>query len=148
MSSHHHLIIAEARLALLVRTLIGPSTIAGTGLFAVDHIAKGTRIWEFTPNFDRVYNDISAFPASVIAYLTTYCYRNAGNYVFCADHAKFFNHADHPSCDDDENFTYAARDIEAGDELTSDYRKFGVTNDDMNFNVHGLLPPTSSVPAQ
>ena len=67
--------------------------------------------------------------------------------MLCVDHAKFFNHADDPSCDDDAHFTYAARDIEVGEELTSDYRRFGVTADDLAFNFHDVRLSTSVVDA-
>jgi uncharacterized protein len=133
--------------ALLVNAYVAPSSIAGMGVFAAERIPKGTRVWEFTPGFDLVYDDIARFHPLVVAHLTTYCYRIDGKYVFCADHAKFFNHADDPSCGDDDEYTFAARDIEAGEELTSDYRRFGVTDDDFAFNTHGVLDGTSTVAA-
>ena len=37
---------------LLVKTKIGPSKIAGIGLFADEFIAKGTPVWKFEPGFD------------------------------------------------------------------------------------------------
>lgn len=45
--------------------------------------------------------------------------------VLCGDNARFMNHSFEPNCDDDGGeFTTAARDIEAGEELTCDYRRF------------------------
>jgi SET domain-containing protein len=129
-------------MALLVKTRIGPSKIAGTGLFAAEFIPQGTKVWEFTPGFDLVFEDLNRFPPLVRAFLTTYCYRNGGRYVFCADHAKFFNHSDEPSCRDDAHNTYAARDIHPGEELTSDYRMFGVTQEDLEFNYRDFTQPS------
>ena len=121
-------------MALLVKTRLGPSEIAGIGLFADEFIPEGTKVWEFTPNFDTVFEDIGRFSPLLREFLTTYCYRARGRYVFCADHAKFFNHADEPSCRDDADSTYAARDVYPGEELTSDYRTFGATQGDLEFN--------------
>ena len=128
-------------MALLVKTGIDPSNIAGIGLFAEEFIPEGTQVWEFTPNFDTVFEDIGNFPPLLREFLTTYCYRTRGRYVFCADHAKFFNHADAPSCRDDADDTYAARDIYPGEELTSDYRTFGVTQGDLEFNYREFAAP-------
>ena len=123
-------------MSTLVKTRIGPSKIDGTGLFADEFIPEGTKVWEFTPNFDMVFDDIIWFTPLLREFLTTYCYMNQGKYIFCADHAKFFNHSDEPSCWDVGENTYAARDIHPGEELTSDYRTFGVTWEDFEFN-HG-----------
>jgi hypothetical protein len=129
-------------MALLVKTRIGPSKIAGIGLFADEFMPEGTKVWEFTPNFDTAFEDIDRFPPLLREFLTTYCYRHRGRYVFCADHAKFFNHADEPSCRDDADSTYAARDIHPGEELTSDYRSFGVTQEDLEFNYREFTAPS------
>ena len=37
---------------MTVKTIIKESDIHGIGLFADEFIPKGTKIWEFTPNFD------------------------------------------------------------------------------------------------
>ncbi len=48
--------------------------------------------------------------------------RSNGKFVLCGDDARFFNHSPTPSCSDpDDNTTVAARDIQKGEELTSDY---------------------------
>jgi SET domain-containing protein len=58
----------------------------------------------------------------------TYLDRRLGKFVLCGDDARFFNHAETPNChdypDDDGGTTVAARDIEPGEELTSDYASF------------------------
>jgi hypothetical protein len=61
-----------------------------------------------------------------------YCYLSPeGIYVFCGDNAKFMNHSTDPNCDDPEGrYTVANRDIEAGEELTSDYTTFDLESAD------------------
>ncbi len=123
-------------MTLLVKTTVGPSKIAGVGIFAAEFIPRDARIWELTPNVDLVFEDLSVFPRVFQDFLATYCYRNRGRYILCADHTRFFNHADEPSCRDDPvgEYMYAVRDIEPGEELTADYRLFGVTEEDLVFN--------------
>jgi SET domain-containing protein len=123
-------------MALLIKATLGPSKIAGIGLFATEFIPKDTKIWEFAPNLDLVLEDLSVFPRLLQDYLGTYCYMNRGRYILCADHTRFFNHAEEPSCRDDAEgeCMYAVRDIEPGEELTTDYRTIGVTEEDLAFN--------------
>lgn len=113
---------------LLVPTVLGPSTIHGTGVFAASPIPAGTCIWEFSPGVDwRISpEDLEAFPEPYRTQLRAWCYRDTDDhYVLCGDAAKFMNHADAPNCDDpDGRHTLANRDIAAGDELTCDYRTF------------------------
>ncbi len=119
---------------LLVKTKIRSSDIAGTGLFADQFIPKGTCIWKFKEGFDmrvnKDYPDTLEGPAKV--FFKTYAYQNPKtlNYVLCADNARFFNHSDMPNTDcvynpdDEDTMDVAARDIQAGEELTIDYTKF------------------------
>ncbi len=94
---------------LLVKTYLDRSAIHGIGLFAGERIRKGTVIWRRSPEIDLLLTAL-------------------GKFVLCGDDARFFNHADAPNCHDipDEGGgpTVAARDIEAGEELTSDYASF------------------------
>lgn len=112
----------------LVPTYLGPSPIAGTGVFAGAPIPAGTRIWEFTDGVDwRIPpDDLAAFPEPYQSQLRRWCFLTAdGRYVLCGDSAKFMNHADDPNCDDPDGATTVTnRDVAAGEELTSDYRTF------------------------
>ena len=116
---------------LLVKTRIAQSAIHGIGIFADEFIPKGTTIWEFTPGFD-VYvtaEEIQTLPAPAQAQMLKYCHREVdnGQYVLCADDARFFNHADEPNTVDlpgPEGPTIAVRDITIGEELTGDYWAF------------------------
>ena len=116
---------------LLVKTILGPSPIHGIGIFANEFIAKGTVIWEFTPGFDVYVNpdEVQRLSAAAQVQMLKYCHREreTGQYVLCADDARFFNHSDQPNTYDlpgREGPTVAARDIEVGEELTCDYFTF------------------------
>ena len=118
---------------LLVRTKLAQSMIDGIGLFAAEHISKGTIVWEFNPVIDmRIDGEkLSSLPAACKEQMRKYTYReiNSGLYVLCGDDARFFNHSNEPNCLDiqDEahgDITVAARDISEGEELTCNYALF------------------------
>ncbi|HEX8637422.1 MAG TPA: SET domain-containing protein [Pyrinomonadaceae bacterium] len=59
----------------------------------------------------------------------TYRDKHTNLYVLCGDDARFFNHSAAPNCLDicdggENDITTAARDINAGEELTCDYALF------------------------
>ncbi len=119
---------------LLVKTTLGPSSIHGIGLFAAEFIPKGTPIWKYQDGFDFKIDKASVEKLSAesrsetlkYAYLSTL----SNQYILCSDDARFFNHSDHPNCEEityptePEGVDIAARDIQAGEELTCDYRDF------------------------
>ncbi len=117
---------------LLVRTYLAPSRIHGIGLFAGQRIARGTVVWRLDPRIDveLAERDIEALAPPARDQVRKYTYLDLvrGTYVLCGDDARFFNHDDHPNCHDypdaDGGTTVAARDIEEGEELTSDYARF------------------------
>ena len=122
---------------LLVKTKVAPSTVHGLGLFADQVIAKGTRIWEFDPSVDSRFDDsrLSSLSEAEQEALLKHTYVNprTGLYVHCGDDARYMNHSDHPNTEDvgfdeglvnGEGLTIAARDIQPGEEILSDYRAF------------------------
>jgi len=122
---------------LLVRTTVRPSEVHGLGLFADEFIPKGTVVWKFDGRVDRRYDEseLTALPEEDQERLRTYCYLNprTGLYVYCGDNARYINHADQPNTADlgfeegifeGEGLTVAARDIQPGEEILSDYRSF------------------------
>ncbi|MDX2202850.1 MAG: SET domain-containing protein [Hyphomicrobiaceae bacterium] len=111
---------------ILFKTVIGPSSIAGTGLFAAEPIPKGAAWWRFTAGFDRIITqaELDALPAKAQDYLRTYAYLQNGVWVLCGDHGIFTNHSDHPNSVTRGNESVALRNIAAGEEITEDYREF------------------------
>ncbi len=117
---------------LLVKTYLDRSAIHGIGLFAGERIRKGTVIWRRSPEIDLLLtaDQIAKLHLVARAQIEKYTYLDGmlGKFVLCGDDARFFNHADAPNCHDIPDkgggTTVAARDIEAGEELTSDYASF------------------------
>lgn len=116
---------------LLVKTKIGPSKIHGIGLFAAQFIPKGAPVWRFQPGFDLnipAEDIIKLFPRA-LEQLLNYAYLNhkTNEYILCFDDGRFVNHSDTPNMtdsnpDDDLAPDIALRDIEEGEEMTSDYQ--------------------------
>jgi SET domain-containing protein len=118
---------------LLVRTTLGPSRIHGLGVFAAEPITKGTVVWTFSPGFDleRDPADVLAQPEFLRERLLHYGYidKRLHQYVLCCDDARFLNHAVPANLVSDRSadrhgVDRAARDIEAGEELTVNYDDF------------------------
>jgi SET domain-containing protein len=114
---------------LLVPTFVHPSDIAGVGLFARYRIPKGTVVWRYNDDVDwhvpvEAYAQMDSRRKE---FFDTYACQPYGREYLevCGDFAMFFNHSSTPNCDDsDERITVALRDIEAGEEMTCDYRLF------------------------
>ena len=117
-----------------IPTYLSESAIHGVGVFTPEPIAKGTLLWEFAPSIDWKITpeEMQRFPEPYQSRFRMYCYLSPeGIYVFCGDNAKFMNHSTDPNCDDPEGrYTVANRDIEAGEELTSDYTTFDLESAD------------------
>lgn len=113
---------------LLVRTTIGLSNIHGIGIFAAEFIPKDTIIWKFQPGFDLKLSEeaIQQLAPPALEQTLKYSYLENGEYILCSDDARFFNYSRTPNCTTDElkRYTIAARDIQAGEELTEDYEEF------------------------
>lgn len=116
---------------LCVKTKLGPSPIAGIGLFADEMIPKGTVIWQFEPTIDLLLTteEIEKLPPIAQAQIHNYAYVDPAldnKYVLCGDDARFFNHSDAPNCDDTppSKVTMAIKDILPGEELTTNYKIF------------------------
>lgn len=131
---------------LKVKTYLKESTInnAGLGCFAAESILKGQLIWEFNPEVDRVFNEVGVKILSDIErdFVKTYSFKYDDMYYLCVDNARFFNHSI-DNCNTYDPYTdglrtYAARDINVGEELLSDYHMFGKTYEDEKFNTDFL----------
>ncbi|MFO1186330.1 MAG: SET domain-containing protein-lysine N-methyltransferase [Alphaproteobacteria bacterium] len=123
---------------MLVETFVGPSAIEGVGVFAVDWIKAGTRLWTFDPRFDLEMkrSELAAQPACVSSLMVRYAYPHHEKedvLVLESDNGRFMNHSFTPNTDFKPQIAaFALRDIAPGEEITCDYREF-----DQNF---ALLP--------
>lgn len=101
------------------------------GAFAAEPIKKGSLVWSFERNFDQRYteDEFMALPEDVKTYLSHYGYKypRDGFYYMPADNDRFVNHAEIANTfDAPDGNVYAGRDIDAGEELTLNYREFDV----------------------
>lgn len=125
---------------LLVETKLGLSKIEGIGCFAAEFIPAGTVVWELTPGFDLVVTEdqLATLPAPSQKEMRKYAYHDpdTGRYTICMDNARHFNHADDPNTvngpEDEPEVTIAARDIQIGEELTSDYTTFDLESKEVS----------------
>lgn len=124
---------------LLIPTFRAQSAIHGLGLFAAAPVPEGTRVWEFTDGFDQAIppSQFDRLPAAARAQFLQYSYLDKviHEYILCADDARFMNHSEEPTLRDASDgpgdrygYSVAARDLEAGEELTCDYREFDISN--------------------
>lgn len=118
----------------IVPISIGQSEVHGVGIFAGRSIAKGEVIWKFDPAVDREFTseEIDACPPRVKLFLETFAYSEDNKrFVLCCDGGMFCNHspnANTKTCEfDPENTMVAARDIQKGEEIFSNYDEFDVT---------------------
>lgn len=115
---------------MLVSTYVAPSDVEGVGVFASEAIAKGTLIWRYEPDFDRLVpaSWLSEQTPMMQEFLQKYAYPahdNPGMLVIEIDNGRFMNHTLEPNTD----FTrviegYATRDIAPGEELLCNYSEF------------------------
>ncbi|PSB03801.1 SET domain-containing protein [Merismopedia glauca] len=108
----------------------------GYGVFATEFIPHGTITW-VRDSLDQTFSPAEFIAMSAMSevyheQLTKYAYRDeVGDYVLCWDLGRFMNHSCNPSClGYNLDLEMAVRDIAPGEELTSDYSTFHLTNDE------------------
>ena len=123
-----------------VPTLLAPSPIHGIGVYTTLPIPAGTVIWDFTPGVDwqLTAQELEQLPERYRDRFRAWCdlEESSGLYVLCGDNARFMNHSPEPNCDDRGERTVAARDIEADEELTCDYRTFDAESRALGVDSH------------
>lgn len=114
---------------MMVDTELKLSPIHGIGVFLREPVRAGEVVWRYDSRVDRVYTveEIASLPAHMQTFLHTYStwHEPTGLYVLCGDNGRHFNHSPEPTTlSDGISFgeDRAARDLDAGEELTSDYK--------------------------
>jgi uncharacterized protein len=113
---------------MLIPTYLGESKIpgAGLGLFCQEFVPANTPVWKFHEGFDYIVQELPE-DELLRKFVLKYGYlpiTGEKGWVMCADDARFFNHSEDPTCLDFGTSTTARFDLQAGTELTSDYRSF------------------------
>lgn len=105
------------------------STEIGYGIFATEHIPKGTITW-VKDELDRVISkdEVKKLSPANLENLMRYTYRNSvGDFFFCWDLTRYVNHSYIPnSMLTALGFEIAVRDILIGEEITNDYGTFNI----------------------
>lgn len=115
---------------LLVNARVGVSKIHGLGLIAQEFIPKGTCIWRFQPGFDLMIGEaqLETLSATTQRQIRHYAFYDPTRrvHVLSGDDDRFTNHCDDPNTLEDGGYdSYATRDIQAGEEITWNYRGWG-----------------------
>jgi len=109
---------------------INRSLIHGIVIFGSQAIKANTRIWTCTPGFDLDLdpNALEQHPAHFRETMLHYGYIDPRRrrFILCCDDCRFINHSDTPNVRVDlerelYGVDFAAREIQAGEELTVDY---------------------------
>jgi uncharacterized protein len=118
---------------LLVNAKAAPSPTHRMGLIAQSFIPKGTTVWEFMPGFDIIIPEAELDRLSPTAqdHVVYWAYFDLKNreFVLSGDDDRFTNHSDAPNTSIIENgSTIANRDIQAGEEITTNYHELAMVN--------------------
>jgi uncharacterized protein len=124
---------------ILIPHTIGPSEIAGLGLFTTVDVPAGTPVYHWDARFvlQITEAEMAAMPPIVAESVRKYSYRGRGAHrldaavYYCADDSRFMNHAAPASLvSEADGLLYrAARFLPAGSELTCDYAEFSEPGD-------------------
>jgi hypothetical protein len=105
----------------------------GIGVVATRLIPKGTIVW-ISDDLDMVFDEdeVDAMDEGRRNIIYKYGYTdNEDQYILNWDHARYMNHSFHPNCIDTAyDFQLAVKDIQPGEQLTTDY---GIMGDDVGF---------------
>lgn len=121
---------------VLVKTYLGPSPIHGLGVFADEFVPQGTKIWQLTPGLDLewCYLDFISLPLAAREYILHWGYKDPESqmYRLSFDNDRFMNWSLTPNVVGNSNETFAARDIDKGEELTYPYSEDLLGDQDAN----------------
>lgn len=116
---------------------LGESVGKGLGVFTKEAIPCGALVWTPTPDNHRTFNEaeLNIFVEQNPLYaefVLNHVYGWRDVVIFAIDDAAFVNHSSNPNLtvghvvgvDDDEQGCFAARDIDAGEELLDNYANY------------------------
>lgn len=116
---------------LYVQAKAGPSRIHGLGLIAAEFIPTGTVVWRFEPGFDveLTQDDVARLAPPAQKQVQHYAYSCpfTHHFILSSDDDRFTNHSETPNTFYADGCTRALRDIQPGEEITADYRQFGMS---------------------
>ena len=116
----------------LAKVAFGRSTVHGMGVFALEPIKRGTKIWTVDQTMKFVGPaELAALPADELrfALLGGYYHYPSQKFIYYNDGMEYMNHADGDMANIGarewppllEDYCIALRDIAAGEELREDY---------------------------
>jgi uncharacterized protein len=115
-----------------VWTRLKPSKIHGVGVFAIRDIPKGTNVFHDDDQLITWVDKklVENLPIPLKRFYDDFCIIKGEKYG-CPRHfdalttSWYLNHSENPNVAADENYRfYALRDIQAGEELTANYRTY------------------------
>lgn len=97
-------------------------------MFADEFIPAGTIFWKLAPGLDLLFTkeEFAKLPQIAQGTIRHYGYLDigTGNWILGFDNDRFMNHSEQPNITDKDNQVIAKVDINPGEEITCDYRKF------------------------
>ncbi len=115
----------------LIRTRLDMSPIHGIGVFCVNTIHAGARVWRFEPLFDKTIreSELARLPEHIQEHIIVHAehFPEFGIYRLSSDEDKYMNHSVTPNLRvTEDDVLVAIRDIAPGEELTIDYGEIGM----------------------
>lgn len=115
-----------------VRTATDPRM--GLGLFALEYIPAGSKVWEFVEGADVkiLKSRVDNLTDAQREYFYKYGWIEGEYYVSSCDVTNFINHSITPNLRVSDEILISIKDINPGDEIFEDYREF-----DSEFEEYG-----------
>jgi len=115
---------------MTIKTSVKDTLDRGSGLFTVEEVKKGDIVFRDDPTIDRIFSakQVAVMSEAMKEFVHFYASydKKKDEYYLDVDNTKFLNHSNTPNITyiEETGVMVATRDIEAGEELTSDYREY------------------------